>query len=147
MSCCHPYELTNIETKYLQPHDSPMVVTSGYYIFKKKKRKRTMTNVINDKYNKNDIFLCFKNYTLLGGSSHCTLWSSKKKQHSKAIYKVPQSSTLQHCHASLHSPLFHTHSHTHIYAARVFTGHLQQEEGKSQSITRPNFLGLLELIC
>lgn len=38
------------------------------------------------------------------------------KKHSKAIYKVPQSSTIQHCHASLPSP-----RHTHI-----FTGHLQQ---------------------
>lgn len=37
MSRCHPYELT----KYLQPHESPMVVTSGYYIlFLKKKRER-----------------------------------------------------------------------------------------------------------
>lgn len=39
MSRCHHYELTNIETKYLQPHESPMVVTSGYYLFKKKKKR------------------------------------------------------------------------------------------------------------
>lgn len=54
-----------------------MVVTSGYYILKKEREKENiMNNVINDKYNKKDIFLCFKNYTLLGGSSHCTLHTS-----------------------------------------------------------------------
>lgn len=106
------------------------------------KKENTMNNVINDKYNKNDILLCFKNYTSLGGSSHCTLNSDlQKKKHSKAIYKVPQSSTLQHCHATLHSPLSHTHTHMqHSYSQLISS----RDEGKSQSITRPNVSGLLE---
>lgn len=70
-------------------------------------------------------------------------WSAKK--HSKAIYKVPQSSTIQHCHASLHSPRRERLSSTqmqHRYSQVISN----REEGKSQSITRPNILGLLEFI-
>lgn len=87
-----------------------------------KKRENTMNNVINDKYNKNDILLCFKNYTLLGGSSHCTLHTSDlqknilrlfTKYHSLQLYNT----AMQDC-----IPL----SHTHTYAAQVFTAHLQQ---------------------
>lgn len=63
------------------------------------------------------------------------------KKHSKAIYKVPQSSTIQHCHASLHSPRRERLSHTHI-----FTGHLQQGGREVTIYHQTKRFGLLELI-
>lgn len=125
MSRFHPNKHQN---QISTPHESPMVVTSGYYIIKKKEH-----NAVNDKYNKNDILLCFKNDTLLGGSSHCTLHASDLQKNILRLFTKYHS--LQ---------LYNTAMQVCIRSSR--RTHMQhREEGKSQSITRPNVLGLLQL--